>query len=134
MLARVFTNTTAAHGYPTVTVYSSPEDTSQRLYRVTGEEAATPITPEPPIPGSIRYADLTTTPDHGSLVAVREVHDNDHDVANDLIIVAADGSVAPSSLTSGHDFYSFPRVSPNGKRFLWTSWDHPQMPWDGTDL
>ncbi len=110
------------------------EDSSQRLYRVTGKEVPTPITPEPPSPGSIRYADLSMTPDGDSVVVVREVHDNDHEVVNDLVIVAADGSLGPRSLTAGRDFYSFPRVSPNGKRFLWTSWDHPQMPWDGTDL
>ena len=110
------------------------EDSSQRLHRVTEEGVATPITPEPPTPGSVRYADLSMTPNRDSLVAVREVHDNDDDVANDLVIVAADGSVAPRSLTSGRNFYSFPRVSANQKRFLWTSWDHPQMPWDGTDL
>ena len=110
------------------------EDSSQRLYRVTREEAPTPITPEPPTPGSIRYADLSMTPDGDSLVVVREVHGNEQDVVNDLVIVAADGSLGPRSLTAGRDFYSFPRVSPNGKRFLWTSWDHPQMPWDGTDL
>ena len=37
-------------------------------------------------------------------------------------------------LAAGRDFYSFPRLSPDGARFAWTCWDHPNMPWDGTEL
>ena len=46
-------------------------------------------------------------------------------------------STAPASrrvLASGRDFYSFPRLSPDGSRLAWTCWDHPNMPWDGTEL
>ena len=40
-----------------------------------------------------------------------------------------------TQLTSGHDFYSNPRVSPDGgRRMCWIAWDFPQMPWDGTLL
>ena len=34
----------------------------------------------------------------------------------------------------GHDFFSVPRLSPDGTRLAWLSWDHPNMPWDGTEL
>ena len=37
-------------------------------------------------------------------------------------------------LAAGRDFYSFPRVSPDGAWLAWTCWDHPDMPWDGTEL
>jgi dipeptidyl aminopeptidase/acylaminoacyl peptidase len=37
-------------------------------------------------------------------------------------------------VASGRDFYSFPRISPEGTRVAWTEWDHPRMPWDGTEL
>jgi dipeptidyl aminopeptidase/acylaminoacyl peptidase len=37
-------------------------------------------------------------------------------------------------LAGGHDFYSSPRLRPDGSRLAWLSWDHPRMPWDGTEL
>ncbi len=44
-----------------------------------------------------------------------------------------DGS-APRVLASGRDFYSNPRPSPDGRLLAWLEWDHPSMPWDGTEL
>ena len=37
-------------------------------------------------------------------------------------------------LASGRDFYSFPRISADGGMLAWTCWEHPNMPWDGTEL
>ena len=42
------------------------------------------------------------------------------------------GAVTP--LTQGYDFYSTPRLSPDGRRLAWLSWRHPNMPWDGCEL
>ena len=38
------------------------------------------------------------------------------------------------ALASGYDFYSTPRLSPDGTRLAWLAWRHPLMPWDGTEL
>jgi dipeptidyl aminopeptidase/acylaminoacyl peptidase len=37
-------------------------------------------------------------------------------------------------LVAGNDFYSSPRLSPDGSRLAWLTWNHPAMPWDGTEL
>jgi dipeptidyl aminopeptidase/acylaminoacyl peptidase len=37
-------------------------------------------------------------------------------------------------LVKGEAFYASPRLSPDGQRLAWLSWNHPDMPWDGTRL
>jgi dipeptidyl aminopeptidase/acylaminoacyl peptidase len=51
-----------------------------------------------------------------------------------LAVVDAAGEGWPQILTAGHDFYMQPRFSPDGRHFAWIAWNHPNMPWDGTQL
>ena len=106
----------------------------QRLHRqpLDGGEPV-PITPEPPTPASHRFADLSFTADGRHIVAVRERHEPDG-VINEIVILPADGSEDPRILVEGNDFYAFPRVSPDGERMAWTTWNHPNMPWDSVGL
>jgi dipeptidyl aminopeptidase/acylaminoacyl peptidase len=106
----------------------------QRLYRQKRDSLPEAITPEPPSPGSHRYADLCVAPDGSMLVCVRERHEADNQTINELVMLAADGSREPQIVADGHDFYSSPRISPDGRGLLWLTWDHPNMPWDGTEL
>jgi len=46
----------------------------------------------------------------------------------------AGGPAGPQILTGGRDFYMQPRWSPDGKQLCWIAWDHPNMPWDGSQL
>ena len=103
----------------------------QRIYRVdqVGAEPR-PITPEPPQLRSLRYADGIVV--DGTIVCVRERHGDE--VVNELVSLPADGSAAPTIVASGHDFFSSPRMSPDGKQLAYLSWDHPQLPFIGTDL
>jgi dipeptidyl aminopeptidase/acylaminoacyl peptidase len=109
----------------------------QRVYRQdAGAARPVPITPEPPAPAADRYADLCPTPDGRRLVGVRERH-HDGKVDNELVMLAADGGGVggqPVVLAAGRDFYASPRISPDGRRLAWLEWDHPNMPWDGTEL
>ena len=106
----------------------------QRLYRLDDiGGAARPIAPEPPAPQSLRYADGVVTPDGATVVCVRERHEGEQ-VFNELVALPADGSGEATVIASGHDFYSFPGISPDGGRLCWTTWDHPQLPFIGTDL
>ncbi|MGH3009790.1 MAG: S9 family peptidase [Gaiellaceae bacterium] len=113
------------------TAYCS-EFADGRLYRIEVGQA-TPLTPEPPEPSSLRYADGDVTSDGRLIVCVRERHE-DGEVHNELVALPADGTTEPRIVASGHDFYGAPRISPDGHRIAWISWDHPRMPWDGTEL
>ncbi|HEX9312528.1 MAG TPA: S9 family peptidase [Actinomycetota bacterium] len=106
----------------------------QRLYRqpLDGGDPV-PIVAEPAAPAAHRYGDLDFTPDGARIYCVRERHEDDG-VFNELVTLPADGSAEPVVVADGNDFYSFPRVSPDGRLLAWTTWNHPNMPWDGTEL
>lgn len=105
----------------------------QRLYRQRLGEEPVAITPAPEQPAALRYADFRVTPDSATVVCVREIH-GEGEPENQIVSLPLDGSAEPTVLAAGRDFYSFPRLSPDGERIAWTCWDHPNMPWDGTEL
>ncbi|MDT7602823.1 MAG: hypothetical protein QOF61_820 [Acidobacteriota bacterium] len=114
----------------------------QRLYRLASTDAAPqPLTPESG--ASLRYADMTFDAARQRLVAVREDHTTQaHEPANTIVAVRLDTDAPDATandnggkvLASGYDFYSSPRVSPDGKLLAWLAWRHPDMPWDATEL
>jgi dipeptidyl aminopeptidase/acylaminoacyl peptidase len=106
---------------------------SQRLYRQRLGEEPVAITPEPEEPAALRYADMRPSPDGLTVVCVRESH-GEGEAVNEIVSLPLDGKTEPQVLASGRDFYSFPRISPDGNWLAWTCWDHPNMPWDGTEL
>lgn len=106
----------------------------QRMYRMEPGSEPKAITPEPARTRSIRYADSITTQDGRWLIAVRERHESEAEVFNELVVFPSDGCDEPKVITSGYDFYSTPRISPDGRSLAWLSWNHPQMPWNGTEL
>ena len=110
-------------------VATSMED--QRIYRLDGAEPY-PITPEPPEPHAWRYADSVII--DGLLVTVREDHTAPDEARSELVTVDLDGESEPTVIVGGADFYSSPRVNPEGTRLAWLSWNHPNMPWDHTEL
>ena len=115
-------------------VFSNFED--QRLWAIAaGGGQPRPLTPEPPTPMAWRYADARPLPETDWLVSVRERHHGPRaaDVVNDLVAVPLAGG-EPVELGAGRDFFAAPRPSPDGRRLAWLCWDHPNMPWDGTEL
>ena len=131
----------------------------QRLYLTgpgvaDGSEAPTPITPDPaavsaPAVGSptgshtlptagLRYADFVLSPDGREIWCVQERHE-DGKVSRAIVAVPLDGSAADNldairTLVDGSDFFAYPTPSPDGKWLAWICWNHPHMPWDGTEL
>ncbi|MEE2682976.1 MAG: prolyl oligopeptidase family serine peptidase [Actinomycetota bacterium] len=114
------------------------EFSDQRLRKMT--EGGDPIylTPEPPTGQSWRFADGRVTPDGLWYICVREVHHHLDELTiepdNQLVAIATDGSLQVNELVVGADFYAFPRPSPEGEFLTWVQWNHPSMPWWGTEL
>jgi len=110
----------------------------QRIYRI--ELAGADGHPGTPLPvtaaGHRFFADATLDHQRRRLIAVREDHtDTDREAVNTLVSIGLDGEpTAGEVIASGYDFYSTPRLSPDGSRLAWLTWWHPHMPWDGTEL
>jgi dipeptidyl aminopeptidase/acylaminoacyl peptidase len=111
----------------------------QRVYRLDapGGEPR-PLTPAPPEPSGWRYVDPVPAPGGTHLWWVREAH-ADGPITRHIVAVPLDGSAAddPSAVrevVGGSHFLAGARPSPDGRRLAWLAWDHPQMPWDGTEL
>ena len=103
----------------------------QRLYRRQGEKDPQAMTPGE----KRRYADAIHDVRRNRLVSVREDHAaGGHEPVNSLVAIQLDGKGAEEVVVSGSDFYSSPRLSPDGSRLAWLAWNHPNMPWDGTEL
>ena len=112
------------------TVYFS-NFANQRLYRLISGSDPQPITPE----AALRYADGTIDTRRKRLICVREDHtDTQHEAVNALVGIRLEGSDGGQVLVSGNDFYASPRLSPDGTRLAWLTWNHPNMPWDGVEL
>ena len=99
------------------------------VYAQVGDAAPVALTSD----GKQRHADLELDPRHARLVAVREDHTADGEPRNTLVGLALDGS-GSTTLAEGADFYMAARVSPEGRRLAWLQWNHPDMPWQGTEL
>lgn len=105
-------------------------DSDQRIYRLTDDQL-TPISPQ----GPYRYADLQLDKPRNRLICVREDHsDPANEERNEVVTLNLDGSGELIVLASGADFYSNPRLSPSGEQLCWLSWNHPNMPWDASQL
>ncbi len=101
----------------------------QRLYRLLPGSDPQPLTE----PGPYRYADGVVDRARRRILCVREDHSCQGEPENTLVAIDLE-SGSQQVLARGHDFYASPRLSPDGRTLVWLSWDHPQMPWDSTEL
>lgn len=113
--------------------------TDGRLYVIEGTAAPRAITPD--VPGRLlRYADLEIDLPRRRVLCVREDHrgvgsaEGHTDCVNTIVTIDLDGEAVGDILVDGHDFVSSPRLSPDGHRLAWYTWEHPNMPWDSTTL
>ena len=102
----------------------------QRIYRLDHGMEPRPVTPTV----NMRYADGVIDR-RSRMICVREDHSqSDQNAVNTMVSLSLDGKDSGKVLVSGNDFYSSPRLSPDGSRLAWVTWNHPNMPWDGTEL
>lgn len=104
----------------------------QQIYRVVADQAPQRITSESD-DDRVRYADALVDITRGRLICVCEDHRQPGEAQNYLASVPLDGGPT-TGLISGNDFYSSPRLSPDGSKLAWLTWHHPNMPWDGSEL
>jgi len=102
----------------------------QRLYKQTPNSEPQPLTPV----ANRRYADTAIDRQRGRLICVCEDHTDGGEPVNTVVSIDLHKSEDVQVLASGSDFYSSPRLSPDNSQLAWLSWNHPNMPWDGTQL
>nr|MBA3243329.1 PD40 domain-containing protein [Acidobacteriota bacterium] len=115
------------------TVYFSNFD-DQRLYEQAPGAEPRPVTPA----GKMRYSDGAVDARRGRLLVVREDHSAEGaEAVNTIVALKIGGEVDGNGgavLVEGADFYSTPRLSPDGSKLAWLQWNHPNLPWDGSEL
>ncbi|MBP6683072.1 MAG: S9 family peptidase [Halioglobus sp.] len=102
----------------------------QRLYRMVPGGKPQPVTPAE----ALRYAGCVLDRARGRLLCVREDHRGEGEPRNTLVALPLEGVSAGEILFADSDFVSAPSLSPDGSRLAFTSWNHPNMPWDSTSL
>lgn len=114
----------------------------QRLYTYEPGGEPQPLTPVSPVGAGLRWVDPRLLLDRGEVWCVLEDFTGPRptDVRRVIAAVPLDGSAAADrgavrELTDDtYRFVTGPRLSPDGRQVAWTAWDHPRMPWDGTEL
>ena len=109
----------------------------QRLYRQVIHNSAIPheVTPEPLTPeGNYRYADAVIDTQRQRLICIREDHTGEGEAVNTIVSINLNNPEDIKILASGMDFYASPRLNADHSQLCWITWNHPNMPWDGTEL
>ncbi|MBZ8181895.1 dipeptidyl-peptidase 5 [Oscillatoria salina] len=102
----------------------------QRIYKQNLNQEPQALTPE----GKRRYANAILDKPRNRLICVGEEHQEGAKEPENTIVAVDLTSGKVTNLLRGSDFYSSPRLSPDGTRLAWLEWNHPNMPWDSTRL
>lgn len=102
----------------------------QHLYRQSIDGAPELLTPG----DGYRYADFIADEKRNRLICIREDHTGAGEAINTIVSVDLGGNDNGTILVAGNNFYSTARLNPAGDKLAWLTWNHPNMPWDGTEL
>lgn len=109
------------------------EKTDQRVWALRPGGSPYPVTPVDP---SASYGGLRWQ--RGLLLGILERDTGDAVPHRAIVQIPlgggdADGA-APTEIVAGSDFVAQPALSPDGTRLAWVAWNHPDMPWDRTEI
>ena len=102
----------------------------QRIYTQSLNTEPKALTPE----SQKRYADFILDSSRNRLITVCEDHASDSQEPDNFLASIDLETGEIKTLVSGNDFYSSPRLSPNQSQLSWITWEHPNLPWDSTQL
>jgi dipeptidyl aminopeptidase/acylaminoacyl peptidase len=102
----------------------------QHVYRQSLDGAPEVLTPG----DGYRYADFIVDEERNRLICIREDHTGEGEAVNTVVSINLDGNDNGTILVEGNNFYSTARLNPAGDKLAWLTWNHPNMPWDGTEL
>ena len=102
----------------------------QRLYRQPIGGAPELFTPQE----GYRYADFVVDKKRHRILCIREDHTQGGEAVNTIVSIDLNGNDNGKILVEGNNFYSSARLSPDGNKLAWLTWNHPNMPWDGCEL
>ncbi|KAH3853802.1 hypothetical protein DPMN_096337 [Dreissena polymorpha] len=110
--------------------------TDQNMYRQTSPDAQPVLLTEKD--REWRYADGCYNTKTGRIYCIREDHSGvksgvTKEAVNTVVSLNPENG-KQTIMASGKDFYSSPKVSPDGKKIAWVQWSRPNMPWDSTEL
>jgi dipeptidyl aminopeptidase/acylaminoacyl peptidase len=105
----------------------------QRLYLAGPDTGPVPLTQESPAPCALRYADPVFVGDEVWCVRETLTGPLSTDLHREIVAVPTCGADV-RVLARSHRFLTGPKVSPDGRHVAWIGWNHPAMPWDGTEL
>ncbi|QIG38102.1 S9 family peptidase [Microbacterium sp. 4R-513] len=105
------------------------EKSDQRVWAAWPGEPPVPLTGVEP---GVRFGGLTFQ--EGVLLGIREVHGERRMPKRDVVSIATTGLWRVVDMAADSDFVAQPALSPGGRHLAWIAWNHPDMPWDRTEL
>lgn len=104
------------------------------------DQLPTPLTAAAAEGSAVWYADVQLPAGSEVAYCVREItvllpadSDPAERTARTIVAVPLSGA-QPVELASSHHFLSNVRPSPDGRLLAWIGWNHPDMPWESTEL
>ncbi|MFF1922104.1 prolyl oligopeptidase family serine peptidase [Streptomyces sp. NPDC058221] len=141
---RPWTGTERAGGGPLI-VFVHFDDQRLYAYEPDGSGEPWPLTPVSGTGGGLRWVDPQLRPERGGsgevwCVLEEFTGEGPTELRRLIAAVPLDGSAADDRSAvrelsdDRHRFVTGPELSPDGRRAAWIAWDHPRMPWDGTEV